>query len=366
MKQTPLYNAHVALGAKMVEFAGYYMPIQYETGVMGEHNATREQAGLFDVSHMGQLIVSGARVVDFLEKITPCAFASLDVGGAKYSVLTNDDGGIIDDMIVTRMDDTRFFVVVNGACKEKDLAWLTAQAADFDVVIDHLATRALLALQGPHACTALEHALSVDLGDMPYMAMQVQDDLYISRLGYTGEDGFEISMPQEKAEEIWNILIADDAVTPVGLAARDSLRLEMGYPLYGQDIDDTTSPVEAGIGWIMRGREDNNFFGAQRILQEKQEGVSRKRVGIRLTGKGVARAGAEVFIPKGGEKIGTLTSGGFSPTMQAAIGQAYIKSDYAAAGTAVVIQVRGRAIDAVVEKMPFVTAKTKGAVKKAA
>ena len=212
----------------------------------------------------------------------------------------------------------------------------------------------------------LKETIGIDTSDLDYMQMMQMDELYVSRLGYTGEDGFEISMPQDHAVKIWNDLNVHEAVPPVGLAARDSLRLEMGYPLYGHDIDDTTSPVEAAISWIMRGRDDNNFFGADRILREKSDGVSRKRVGIRLTGKGVAREGAELFKLGIDAKIGVLTSGGFSPTTQAAIGQAYVEAEYAAVGTQIDVRVRGRNIEAVIDKMPFVAAKTKTATKKAA
>ena len=357
MKKTPLHATHVALNAQMAEFAGYDMPIQYPDGVMKEHNWTRENAGTFDVSHMGQIMLDGDGVVEFLEKLTPSTFSTLKENVAKYTVLMNDDGGMVDDLIVTRLSDTKFFAVVNGACKDKDIEWMTSHMPD-NVTMTHMEDSALIALQGPKAEAVLRDVLGIDASGLGYMRY-MGGDARISRLGYTGEDGFEISMNNDDAEEMWNKLLAHDDVKPIGLAARDSLRLEMGYPLYGHDIDATTSPVEADSTWIMGKMDNKDFIGAKRVFDEIENGPSRKRVGIEITGRGVAREGAEVFDESGEMKIGVLTSGGFSPTLQKAIGQAYIDSGRVKTGNKVNVRVRGRDIEAIITDMPFVQAKTK-------
>jgi aminomethyltransferase len=365
MKKTPLHVAHVAQKAQMAEFAQYDMPIQYPDGVMAEHNWTRENAGIFDVSHMGQITLEGENVVELLEKITPSTFSTLGENVAKYSVLMNEEGGMVDDLIVTKLSDTKFFAVVNGACKDKDIAWIQ-QHMPQGVMMMHHEDRALIALQGPKAESVLMKALNIDASDLNYMRYMEHKDLFISRLGYTGEDGFEISMPNDRAEAIWHKLMAHEDVKAIGLAARDSLRLEMGYPLYGHDIDASTSPVEANSTWIMGKRTNTTFIGAERVMNELENGASRKRVGIEITGRGVAREGAEVFDAAGETQIGVLTSGGFSPTLKKSIAQAYIETKHAETGTKINIRVRGRDIEAQISNMPFVQAKTKKAVKKAA
>ena len=370
MRQTPLHAAHVAANAKMAEFAGYDMPIQYPEGVMTEHNWCRDNAGIFDVSHMGQLIFEGSNndggVAEFLEKMTPSTFSTLKNNVAKYTVLMNDEGGMVDDLIITRLADDKFFAVVNGACKEKDIEWFKKHLPD-GVTLTHIEDRALIALQGPKAEKVLKEALDIDASDLNYMRyMEFGGRCWVSRLGYTGEDGFEISMPQEDAVTAWERLLAHPDVKAIGLAARDSLRLEMGYPLYGHDIDATTSPVEADSTWIMGKKDNKTFIGNDRVLKELENGASRKRVGIRITGKGVAREGTEIFDASGENKIGVMTSGGFSPTLQAAIGMAYIETDKAKDGTKIIARVRGRDIEAEISEMPFVQAKTKKAIKKAA
>ena len=334
------------------------MPIQYPDGVMKEHNWTRENAGLFDVSHMGQITFDGEGVVEFLEKLTPSTFSTLKDNAAKYSVLMNEDGGMIDDLIVTRLSENKFFAVVNGACKDKDIAWFKEHLPQ-SVMMVHHENRALIALQGPKAETALLEALDIDTSELNYMRYMEHKDFFISRLGYTGEDGFEISMPADRAEAVWHKLLAHKDVKPIGLAARDSLRLEMGYPLYGHDIDTTTSPVEADSTWIMGKKDNKDFIGAKRVFDEIENGAARKRVGIKITGRGVAREGAEVFDASGDKKIGVLTSGGFGPTVQNAIGQAYVETSAGQNGNKVIVRVRGRDIEAQVADMPFVQASTK-------
>ncbi len=361
IKKTALYDSHIAMQAKMGPFAGYDMPLYYDEGVMKEHIWVRENAGLFDVSHMGQVIIEGADVVQYLERITPSGFVIKKHGRAQYTVLTNEQGGIIDDLIITRLTDDKFFAVINAGCKDKDITWMRENLPDglnFTVLDD----RSLIALQGPKAEAALLEVMEYDAKDMGYMTLveavsPCGRDIYISRLGYTGEDGFEISVPNEIAMNVWNGLCGYAAVKPIGLAARDSLRLEMGYPLYGHDIDVNTSPVEASIGWIIS-KKNNGFIGADRILREREKGASRKRVGIKLIGKGVARQGAELRNLND-EKIGDLTSGGFSPTLNGSIGQGYVPVDMAKDGTKIFVNVRGRNIEAEITSMPFVPPSTK-------
>ncbi len=363
MKKTPLHESHKELKAKMGEFAGYDMPLYYGEGVIAEHEWVRSHAGLFDVSHMGQVMVEGPGTQSFFERLTPSSFAKAPAGRAKYTVLTNEQGGIVDDLIVTKLSDERFFTVINAGCKDKDIAWMQEHLPDA-VRFDYWEGRALLALQGPESEDVLREVFGVDTSGMPYMWMMEGDAFHVSRLGYTGEDGFELSIPAEKAEEVWRKLLAHDAVKPVGLAARDSLRLEMGYCLYGHDIDAQTSPVEAGLSWVM-GRENDGFIGAAVILPQKESGPDRQRIGVRLLDKGIAREGAVILNEEGAE-IGHMTSGSFSPTLQEAIGQGYVEKAYAEAGRKIFVEVRGRKIAAVLAAMPFMPARTKSMKKQAA
>ncbi|HNQ91421.1 MAG TPA: glycine cleavage system aminomethyltransferase GcvT [Alphaproteobacteria bacterium] len=350
MKQTPLHTAHKNLNAKMGEFAGYDMPLYYDLGVLKEHEWVRENAGLFDVSHMGQVMIKGAGTRALLEKLTPSSFEKLGVNRTKYTVLTNDEGGIIDDLMVTKTGEDDFHLVINAGCKDKDIAWIKSHLGA-EQEFTYFEDWALIALQGPKSEAVMRDVLGIDLSDVPYMGLWFKDyTMFVSRLGYTGEDGFEISVPNENAEELWNKLLSDDRVKPIGLAARDSLRLEMGYCLYGHDIDATTSPLEADLGWVMR-----------KDVKENAPQPTRKRVGIVLTDKGVAREGSEV-LNMDGQKIGALTSGGFSPTLKQSIGQAYVPIEYAFEGTELWVDVRGRRIPARIAKMPFVKPKTKGSV----
>lgn len=361
-KRTPLYPVHVESKAKIVEFAGYEMPINYPLGVIKEHEWTRTNAGLFDVSHMGQAIIEGETAADYFSTITPSPFQKTPHKRAKYTVLTNEHGGIIDDLIITRLTDTKFFVVFNAGCKEKDIAWMQQQLPE-GITFEHLEDRALIALQGEKAETILnENLQDANLNSLPYMTIQeatLKDgtNIYVSRLGYTGEDGFEISIPGNKAPDLWRTLAANKHVEPVGLAARDSLRLEMGYPLYGHDLNDNISPIEANLAWVV-GKTNTTFIGAERILKEREEGPDKKRIGIKLTGKGIAREGATILNTEG-ETIGTLTSGGFSPTLQQAIGQGYVTSEYAEEGKKIIVKVRGRQIEAITHNLFFIQPKTK-------
>ncbi len=365
---TALHALHIALGAKMGAFAGYDMPLYYGEGVIKEHEWVRTQCGLFDVSHMGQLLSEGPQTAKFWETLTPSAFQSKAHGRAQYTVLTNETGGIIDDLIITRLTDDTFFTVINAGCKDKDIAWITSQLSD-GLRLTVLDQQALIALQGPKAQSVLEQTLKLTLCDMPYMHMieahsPCGTPLFISRLGYTGEDGFEISVPNEKAEMLARLFLDHPSVKPIGLAARDSLRLEMGYPLYGHDIDSETSPIEADLAWVMSS-SNTGFIGAKGVLGQKNTGPAKKRIGLKLCDKGIAREGAE--IRDGSDRIvGALTSGGFSPTLKESIGMGYIETALANIGTSVFVHVRGRNIPAILCALPFVPARTKSMKKKAA
>jgi len=354
-KFTALHGKHTNLGAKMGEFAGYDMPLYYDLGVKKEHEWVRSSAGLFDVSHMGQMILDGSGVVEFLEYITPSSFSKKKIGRAQYTVLTNENGSIVDDLIITKVGDNKFFVVFNAGCKDKDIEWIKSHMPES--VNMEVLDRVLIALQGPKAAKIIDDTLQCDVSDMPYMSyMEVKSpcgqDIFISRLGYTGEDGFELSLPGDVGQRSWVEFLKHEAVEPIGLAARDSLRLEMGYCLYGHDIDDKTTPLEADLGWVM-GKDNKSYIGADKVTEPK-----RKRVGIRILGKGVAREGAEIRTLDD-KIIGSLSSGGFSPTLGQSIGQGYVPIEYASAGTKIYVNVRGRNIEAEIAKMPFVTAKTK-------
>ncbi len=344
----------------MGEFAGYDMPLYYEAGVMDEHLWTRAHAGVFDVSHMGQIMLEGAEAMALLHTITPSTFVGTPVGMAKYTVLTNKDGGIIDDLIVTKISETKFFAVINAGCKDKDIEWIESQCPE-TVTMTVLKDRSLIALQGPSAEKVLHETLYLDILGLKYMRMVQIDELYISRLGYTGEDGFEVSLPSEHAPTFWERLNEHEEVKPIGLAARDSLRLEMGYCLYGHDIDEKTSPIEADLSWLV-GKDADVFLGSKRILAEKEAGSDRKRVGIKILDKGVAREGA-VILNENDDPIGQLTSGGFSPTLQTSIGQGYVESNYSSPGSQVKVEVRGRKLAAEIVKMPFITPNVKTAKK---
>lgn len=366
MKVTALNQTHRDQGAKMVEFAGYDMPVQYSDGMLKEHEWTRSgNVGIFDVSHMGQFFIEGAEVVKFLSHITPTDFSLSTPNLAKYTVLTNPQGGIIDDLIITKLTDTKFFIVLNAGCKEKDSAWIR-QNLPADISFTELSDRALIAVQGGKAEEILNRFLaSGNLAELPYMnlgAYQLKngEEIFISRTGYTGEDGFEVSIKNSAAAKFWLDLSAISEVKPIGLGARDSLRLEMGYPLYGHDLDDTTSPIEAALGWVVS-KSNTGFIGATRVLKEKAEGASRKRIGVKLLDRGIAREGTE--IRKDGKKIGVLSSGGFSPNLKVSIGQGYFETALAKVGDNVTAVVRDREIPAVLTSPVFVEAKTKSVKK---
>ncbi len=351
LERTPLYDQHLAHGARMVGFAGYDMPVQYE-GVLAEHRWTREHAGLFDVSHMGQARIARPDAFQLLERVTPGRFTGL-AGRQRYSLLLNAEGGILDDLMVAEPDaGGGAFLVVNASRKTEDFALIRSILPE-PAALEVLEDRALVALQGPEAAEVLA-AIVPAAPDLRFMDSTVIWDLVISRSGYTGEDGFEISVPASDAPELWRRLLADERVRPIGLGARDSLRLEAGMPLYGHDIDETTSPIEADLGFAVAKarREAADFPGAERIIRDLTTGPARVRVGLEVTGA-PAREGAEVRT-EAGEPVGRITSGGFSPSLGRPIAMAYVRPDCAAAGTQLNAVVRDRPQPAEVTTLPFV------------
>lgn len=358
LAETPLAGLHARLGGKMVPFAGYSMPVQYKLGILGEHKHTREKAGLFDVSHMGQASLSGPGVPEFLETLCPGDIAGLEIGRMRYSVLLNAEGGIIDDLMVLRLAGNAFHLVVNAACKAEDFAHIEAHLPA-GLSFTPRPDLALIALQGPEAAAVLSQlAPGVErLAFMQSASASIDGvDTLVTRSGYTGEDGYELSCANADAEKLAERLLAFDAVEAIGLGARDSLRLEAGLCLYGHDIDTTTSPIEAGLIWIIpkhRRTADAGFPGAGRIAHEIAEGTSRRRVGIRPEGRAIAREGAVILSPDG-DRIGVVTSGGFGPSAEGPVAMGYVPPAHAKPGSPLLLEVRGKQHPAQVVKMPFV------------
>jgi len=365
LKRTVLYDLHVELGGKMVPFAGYEMPVQYPMGVLKEHLHTRSQAGLFDVSHMGQVILkpksgSVADAALAFERLMPVDVLGLAEGKQRYGLFTNETGGILDDLMFANRGD-HLFVVVNAACKEQDVAHMRAHLSGACEVIE-VNDRALVALQGPAAETALAR-LVPDAAAMTFMQVAILDwlgaEIWISRSGYTGEDGYEISVPAAAARRFCEALLAMEEVAPIGLGARDSLRLEAGMCLYGHDIDTTTSPVEANLTWAIQkarragGAREGGFPGADRILGELADGPSRRRVGLKPEGRAPMREGTQVYASaEGGEPIGAITSGGFGPSIEGPMAMAYLPANLSE-GATVFGDVRGKRMAATIVPMPF-------------
>ena len=355
LDKLPLDSWHRARGARMVPFAGYEMPVQYE-GIMAEHLWTRENAGLFDVSHMGQLLIHGRDADSALEKLLPGDLQALGDMKPKYSLLLEENGGIVDDLMVTRRG-ADFYMVVNGATKHGDIDYLRRRLPG-EVIVDYMKELALLALQGPRAAEVLETIIP-GVGDLTFMqgrpfAWQGHN-LWISRSGYTGEDGYEISVPAAAAADLADAIVAHEAAKPIGLGARDSLRLEAGLPLYGHDIDAETTPVMAGLNFAInkRRRADGGFAGALRILAELENGAAQTRVGFDVEGRQPVREGALVLDGEGNE-VGRITSGGFSPSLQRPIAMGYVATSLAPIGTPLKLEQRGKLFDAKVAAMPFV------------
>ena len=353
---TPLDGLNRELGGKMVPFAGYAMPVQYPAGILTEHLHTREAAGLFDVSHMGQATIEGAGAAKWLESLVPGDIQGLGLGRTRYSVFTDAKGGILDDLMISRLTEDKLFLVVNAACKTADIAHLKAHLpAGLSLTV--LADRALLALQGPGAAAAIR-PLAPGADTMAFMSIR---ELAIdgiaclaTRSGYTGEDGWEISVPAAKAEALARRLLAQPGVKPVGLGARDSLRLEAGLCLYGSDIDTTTTPIEGGIAWIIgrRRREEGGFPGADIVLGQLKAGPDRLRVGIKPDGRAPARAHTEI-TDAAGNRLGEITSGGFGPSVEGPVAMGYVPAAFAKPGTEVKLVVRGKPLDARVVSLPF-------------
>lgn len=370
LKSLPLDALHRELGGKMVPFAGYEMPVQYPAGVMKEHLHTRASAGLFDVSHMGQVILRGdsydAIALGF-ETLVPVNVAGLKEGRQRYGFFTNDQGGILDDLMFANRGD-HIFVVVNAACKDQDIAHMQTGLPG-GITVEVITDRALLALQGPAAEAALA-ALNPAVADMTFMDVGTFDlngaECWISRSGYTGEDGYEISVPADAAEGLARALLADERVMPIGLGARDSLRLEGGLCLYGHDIDETTTPVEAALTWAIQkirrtdGARAGGFPGADRILAELADGASRKRVGLKPQTRAPMREGVALYATDdGGDQIGAVTSGGFGPSVQGPVAMGYVPADLATPGTTLYGDVRGKRMAVEVVTLPFVEAQFK-------
>ena len=357
MKKTALTHVHEALGAKMVPFAGYNMPVQYE-GVNVEHQTVRESVGVFDVSHMGEFILKGEHALDLIQKVCTNDAAKLVDGKAQYSCMPNGEGGIVDDLLIYRIDEQTYMLVVNASNIEKDWNWIQKHNSWGVEMKDISDQTSLLAVQGPKAAEALQSLTDVDLKNMAYYTFDKgtfagEENVIISATGYTGAGGFEIYIPNASAESIWNQVFEagkDLGIKPIGLAARDTLRLEMGFCLYGNDIDDSTSPLEAGLGWITKFTKD--FVDADRLKAQKEAGVSRKLVAFEITGKGIPRQGYELTNGKG-EVIGKVTSGTMSPSLKKAIGLGYVDIAYAAADTPIAVAIRNKEIEAKVVKLPF-------------
>lgn len=353
-----LHALHVELGGKMVPFAGYEMPVQYAPGVMKEHLHTRSAAGLFDVSHMGQVILRPKVGMDALklafEALMPVDVLGVAEGRQRYGLFTNEQGGILDDLMFTNRGD-HLYVVVNAACKSDDIAQMTAMMPG--VTVEPVTDRALLALQGPGAEAALEAVLP-GVAAMRFMDHRVLGEVWVSRSGYTGEDGFELSVPGAQAEDFARRLLAEPGVAPIGLGARDSLRLEAGLCLYGHDIDTTTSPVEAALSWAIQkarrrgGAREGGFPGAPRILRELDQGPERRRVGLRPDGRAPMREGVELFAPDG-TPVGQVTSGGFGPSVNAPVAMGYVAAHFAETGMPLEGDLRGKRLPVTVVDLPF-------------
>ncbi len=357
LKRTPLFEEHVALGAKLVPFAGYEMPVQYPSGIRAEHQAVRTAAGVFDVSHMGEFLVTGPEALEFVSFVTTNDPARLAEGQAQYSVLCHDDGGIVDDLIVYRLGDQRFRLVVNAANLAKDWEHLGGPAARFDVRLeDESDGIGLIALQGPRAQEILEPLSSEDLQPVGFYEFTGGTVAgvpgVISRTGYTGEDGFELYLPADRTAGVWHALLEAGepaGLMPAGLGARDSLRLEMGYALYGNDLDDGTSPLEAGLGWLVKLGKDE-FIGREALLAQKEAGVPRRLRGFRLSERGFPRPGYDVV--RAGSTVGSVRSGTLSPSLGVGIGTAYLPPDVTF-GEEIAVRIRDRDIPATVERLPF-------------
>jgi len=360
MKNTPFTEKHIALGAKMHEFAGYNMPIEYPTGIIQEHMTVVNGVGVFDVSHMGEFWVKGPNALAFLQQVTSNNVAALTLGQAQYTCFPNEQGGIVDDLIVYYYEPEKYLLVVNAANIDKDWNWCVSHNEAGAELQNSSDNTAQLAVQGPKALATLQKLTSIDLSAIPYYHFTHGEfagvkDIIISNTGYTGAGGFEIYFYPQDAEQIWNAVFEagkEFGIAPIGLGARDTLRLEMGFCLYGNDLNDTTSPIEAGLGWITKFVDGKNFTNRAELERQKQEGVSRKLVGFEMIDRGIPREHYKL-LNTDGEEIGEVTSGTMSPTRKIGIGLGYVKTAYSKAGTDILIDMRGRKLKAVVARPPF-------------
>lgn len=357
MKKIALNDIHHSLNAKMVPFAGFNMPVSYE-GVNIEHETVRKDVGVFDVSHMGEFLISGENALELIQKISSNDASKLIDGKAQYSCMPNEDGGIVDDLIIYRFNEDKYLLVVNASNIEKDWNWI-AQHNTMDATMKDLSDEySLLAIQGPKAAEAMQSLTEVNLKEIKFYSFEIAEfagvkNVIISATGYTGSGGFEIYLKNEDAETIWNKVFeagADYGIKPIGLAARDTLRLEMGYCLYGNDIDDTTSPIEAGLGWITKFTKD--FINAEALQKQKEEGPKRKLIAFELDERGIPRQGYDI-VNANGEVVGNVTSGTMSPSLDKGIGMGYIPTEMAKANEKIFIQIRKKAIPATLVKLPF-------------
>jgi aminomethyltransferase len=357
MKNTALTHIHESLGAKMVPFAGYNMPVQYE-GVNAEHETVRNGVGVFDVSHMGEFLLTGDHALALIQKVTSNDASVLEIGRAQYSCLPNNDGGIVDDLIVYRMKENQYLLVVNASNIEKDWNWI-ASHNDLGVDMQNISEDySLLAIQGPKAVEAMQSLTSIDLAAIKYYHFEVGpfagiDNVIISATGYTGSGGFEIYCKNSEAEQVWNKVFEAGAafgIKPIGLAARDTLRLEMGFCLYGNDINDSTSPIEAGLGWITKFTKD--FTNSENLKKQKEAGVTRKLIGFELVERGIPRHDYDI-VDANSNKIGIVTSGTMAPSLGKGIGMGYVTTEFAAVDSDIFIQIRNNNVKAKVVKLPF-------------
>lgn len=357
MKEVALSARHKELNAKMVPFAGFNMPVSYE-GVNIEHETVRKKLGVFDVSHMGEFLISGENALELIQKISSNDASKLVDGKAQYSCMPNHDGGIVDDLIIYRIDAEKYLLVVNASNIEKDWNWI-AQHNSMDATMRDMSDEmSLLAIQGPKAAEAMQSLTDIDLANMKFYTFEVGtfagiDKVIISATGYTGSGGFEIYFKNDDAEQIWDAVLEageEFGIKPIGLAARDTLRLEMGYCLYGNDIDETTSPIEAGLGWITKFNKD--FINSEELKKQKENGPKRKLVAFELEDKGIPRQGYDI-VDENGKKIGTVTSGTMSPSLEKGIGLGYVPSEIAGIGNKILIQIRKKTVPATQVKLPF-------------
>lgn len=359
MKKTPFNQIHKDLGAKMVEYAGFEMPVQY-TGVKEEHMAVRENVGVFDVSHMGQFKITGKDAEQFIQKLITNDLSKIKIGQAQYACFTNENGGIKDDLISYKFGEEEFMLVVNAGTMDKDWEWVNKNKDQENVSIENISEEiALIAVQGPNSAKALQSLTEIDLASIPFYHFVTGnfagvENVIISATGYTGAGGFELYIPADKGEQVWNAIFNTEfepKILPCGLASRDTLRLEKGYCLYGNDIDETKTPLEAGLGWVTKLKK--SFIGSKTLKKQKEEGVKQKLIGFKIIGKGIPRHGYEI-INSQKETIGEVTSGTQSPILNEGIGLGYVKTEYSKPGTKIYLKIRNKEIEAEVTKIPFV------------